>query len=284
MLLWKSLLVVFSLHLSSSVTCYSFYIFLLFFVSFFPLPLSSPVCPSFLLSVPGLSWLLVLLYLPDAQKWYQGALGTPCPPRCSGSGLSLSPAAPGYISSYSLLCLPDQGHQGGAVASLPETGGRAQLPQLKPRPPASSSNQSCHWPCLPASPNLTMLPMEVPEGVQQRDSPAKLKWFLPEEVAKRQDGWYSYSEYRIRSAAVCLIRDSVMKWRAIWTVYAGPLKWDDMSGLVLPMCLSCTSLWIRQGSCQVLACGSTFWTCLRFCCISSDSVFSVMVSFSCCLR
>lgn len=140
-----------------------------------PVPRSPFLCPFFLPSVPGLSWLLVL-YPPDTQKWHQGAFGTPCPPRHPRIGLYVSPTSPGYISSYPLLCLPDQGHQGRAVASLPETGGCAQLPQLKPRPPVCSSNQSCHWPCLPALPNLTILPMEVPEGVQQRDSPAKLKW------------------------------------------------------------------------------------------------------------
>lgn len=141
-----------------------------------PLPLSPSAVPSFLPSVPGLSWLLALLYLPDTQKCYQGALGTPCPPWNPWGGLSVSSTALGYISSYPLLCLLDQGHQGGAVASLPETDSCAKLPQLKPHPPVCSSNQSCHWPRLPASPNLTILPMEVPEGVQQRDSPAKLKW------------------------------------------------------------------------------------------------------------
>lgn len=177
MLLLKSCLVLcfHSLALSLYTTLYIFPL-----SSFHHLTTISP-CLSILPSVPGLSWLLVLLYLPDAQKWYQGALSTPCPPGHLGDGLSVSPAAPGYFSSYPLIRLPDQGHQGGAVASLPETGGCAKLPQLKPRPPVCSSHQSCHWPCLPASPNLTILPMEVPDRER-----VLLKW--NDEVADR-DFW-----------------------------------------------------------------------------------------------
>lgn len=132
-------------------------------------PSISSLFLSSLLSVPGLSWLLILLYLPDAQKWYQRPFGTPCPPGTPGVGLPLSPTAPGYISSHPVLRLPDKGHQGGAVASLTETGRCAKLPQLKPRPPTCSSDESSHWPCLLTSPDLTMLPMEVPDGVQQRN-------------------------------------------------------------------------------------------------------------------
>lgn len=141
------------LPLSISATWYSFLIFPLFSSSF-PLLFSS-VLPSFLSSVPGLSWLLVPLYLPDAQKCYQRALCTPCPPRHWGE-LSISPTTHGYDPSHPLLCLPDQGHQGGAVASLPETGSCVQLSQLKLQPVALTSHATdpacllrLIWQCFP---------------------------------------------------------------------------------------------------------------------------------------
>lgn len=75
------------------------------------------------------------------------------------------------------------------------------------------------------------------------------KRFLPEDTALVKNwmtGWLiqlsEYSEYRIRSTAVCKIRDSVMKWRTTWTVYAGPFKRDD--------CLDCPCV------CPALHCGS----------------------------
>lgn len=140
--------------------CFCYLIFFILSILFFfitsPCCSVCPFCPACYLWTP---WLLVLLYLPDSPEWYQGAHGPPDPSRWCG--LSDSPPTSGYFSSHSFLCLLDQGHPGGASAALAEAGGCAQLPQLKSWLLVSCSNQSCHWPCLLASPNLTVLPMEV---------------------------------------------------------------------------------------------------------------------------
>lgn len=59
---------------------------------------------------------------------------------------------------------------------------------------------------------------------------------------------------------------------------------NDMSSVCWTLtatCLDCTWL-VDWGSSPHR--GSTFWTHLRFCCISPDSVFCNIVSFSCCLH
>lgn len=78
-------------------------------------------------------------------------------------------------------------------------------------------------------------------------------------------------------------QNSEMKWRAIWTVYAGPFK---MRWQVWTAHVSVLHFTVDQGRIMPSPthCGSTFGTYLRFCWISSDSVFWVMVSFSCCLH
>lgn len=59
---------------------------------------------------------------------------------------------------------------------------------------------------------------------------------------------------------------------------------NDMSSVCWTLtatCLDCTCV-VDWGSSPHR--GSTFWTHLRFCCISPDSVFCNIVSFSCCLH
>lgn len=119
-----------------------------------------------------------------------------------------------------------------------------------PRPPVRSSNQSCHWPCLPASPNLEQcFPWKSLRVYSREIVLLKVKW---------RGGPMRFSKWRGRLHEILNDRmvdtesdqqtgDSVTKWQiTMWTEYTGPFgrRWRDTSGLVLPVFLSCTTCYV----------------------------------------
>lgn len=116
-----------------------------------------------------------------------------------------------------------------------------------------------------------MLPMEVPEGVQQRDSPAKLKWrggslsILGEKAALINywmTGWLIQNRISCSMSNQRQCYEMKNSMNSISRTFR--VRWKDTSGLVLPVFLSCTSLWIRGRITPWSGhCGSTCWTCLE---------------------